>query len=97
MPIAADSAPRLLREPAIAGERERAEPAEAEVAERDRQAGEAGGGGAGEGDHRERVPGEGLPAEDHEPAGDAGHDGDDRPRLERVDHERERERAAGRR
>ena len=51
----------------------------------------AGRGRAGERDHRERVPGERLPAQHHEPAGDAGHDGDDRPRLERVHHERVRE------
>ena len=37
------------------------------------------------------MPGEGLAAQHHEPADDAGHDGDDRARLERVDHERERE------
>src|SRR5947209_8182338 len=48
-------------------------------------------GGAWKGDHRERVAGEGLPAQDHEPAGDAGHDGDDRARLEGVDHERVRD------
>ena len=42
MPIAADSSLRLpARRPAIAGERERAEDAEAEVAERDRQADQA--------------------------------------------------------
>ena len=33
-------------------------------------------------------PAKRLAAQDHEPADDAGHDGDDRPRLERVDHER---------
>ena len=43
---------------------------------------------AGERHHRQRVPGERLAAQHHEPADHAGHDRDDRPGLERVDHER---------
>ena len=91
--LRAEAAPRA----GDARERQRADPAEAEVARSDGQAGEACGGGAGKGDHRERVPGERLAAQDHEPAGDAGHDRDDRARLERVDHERVREQSGARR
>ena len=70
-----------------AGERERSRDAGAEVARGERQSREARAGGAGEGDHRERVPGERLPAQHHEPADRSRHHRDRGARLERVDHE----------
>ena len=64
------------------------------VAQRRRQAGERGAGGAGEGHHAQRVRGERLAAQHDVPADHPGQDGDDRPRLQRVDHERVREQRA---
>ena len=58
------------------------------VAEPRGQPGERGARRAGERHHRQRVAGEGLPAQHHVPADDRGQHGDDRARLERVDHER---------
>ena len=57
-----------VREPG--GDRERRDDAGDEVAGGERQAGERGAARARERHHRERVPGEALAAQHHEPAGD---------------------------
>jgi hypothetical protein len=58
------------------------------VAERGGQAGERGAGRARKRHHRQGVAGEALPAQDHVPPDNRRQDRDDRPGLERVDHER---------
>ena len=66
------------------------EQAEREVAERQAETQPDGGGRAGEPDEGERVPGEALPAQHHEPADKAGQDRDDRAGPERIHHARVR-------
>ena len=73
-----------------ASDHERRGAAEREVAGGGRQPDQNRAGRAGERHHRQRVSGEALAPQDHEPAGDAGEDRDDRAGLERVDHERKR-------
>ena len=76
------------------GEHERAGPAGAEVAERERNTGKRGARRSRKGDQRERVPGKGLATQHHEPADRAGHHGDRGAGLESVRHEVEREERA---
>src|SRR5205814_2468771 len=79
----------LLGVPAAAlrqgGDDQRGGQAEREVAERDADAEPGRGGGTGEPDDRERVAGEALPAQHHEPAHRGGEDSDDGAGPERVD------------
>ena len=80
-------APRAPLGAGEAADGERARAAESEIAPRGGDAEERRAARAGKGHHRERVPGEGLPAQHHHPPHQAGHHGHHAAGQQRVDHE----------